>query len=108
MAGKAIDAIMFSMVVMSLPPSTALSYSASGVELVGERTAAFLASPFAAAFDPAPLAYPPPLHAYARQPSSGMCRWERFVLDNNGKPVLDQDGKPLKEYVIGSCQYPAY
>ena len=60
MAGKAIDAIMFSMVVMSLPPSTALSYSASGVELVGERTAAFLASPFAAAFDPAPLAYPPP------------------------------------------------
>lgn len=36
----------------------------------------------------------------------GMCRWERTVLDSNGRPVLDRYGRPLKEYAIGSCLYP--
>ena len=98
----------FSVLVMFSLPSTALSQYTSGIEPVGERTASFLASPFVAAFDPAPLAYPPPVYVSPPQAPPGMCRWERIVLDNNGRPVLDQSGKPLKEYAIGSCQHPPY
>jgi len=61
-----------------------------------------------AAFDPAPLMYPPPVYVSPPLPPPGLCRWERSVLDNNGRPVLDQSGKPLKEYAIGSCRYPPH
>jgi hypothetical protein len=98
----------FSVMVMSSSPSTALSQYTSGIEPVGWRTASFLASPFVAAFDPAPLMYPPPVYVSPPQPPLGMCRWERIVLDYNGRPVLDQSGKPLKEYAIGSCRQPPY
>jgi hypothetical protein len=98
----------FSLTVMSLSPSTALAHYTSGIEPVGERTASFLASPFVAAFDPAPLVYPPPVSVSRPQPPPGLCRWERSVLDNNGRPVLDRYGQPLKEYAIGSCQHPPY
>jgi len=87
--------------------SPALGHYSSGVEFVGERTASFLASPFVAAFDPAPLA--PRLQVDPSGPlPPGMCRWERFVLDSSGRPILDQYGRPLKEYAIGSCLAPPY
>lgn len=43
--------------------------------------------------------YPPPV-------PPGMCRWERYVLDAYGANVLDQYGQPVKEYSLGSCQFP--
>lgn len=43
--------------------------------------------------------YPPPV-------PPGMCRWERYVLDSYGANVLDQYGQPVKEYTLGSCQFP--
>jgi len=94
--------------VLAMPMgSTAWSQYSSGVEHVGERTASFLASPFVAAFDPAPLA--PRLQVDPSGPlPPGMCRWERFVLDSSGRPILDQYGRPLKEYAIGSCLAPPY
>ncbi|WP_319586668.1 hypothetical protein [uncultured Desulfobulbus sp.] len=100
--------LAFSVMVMSSSPSPALAHYTSGIEPVGERTASFLASPFVAAFDPAPLTYPPPVYVSPPLPPPGLCRWERIVLDNNGRPVLDQTGKPVKEYAIGSCQQPPY
>lgn len=49
----------------------------------------------------------PPVYAYA--PTNlppGMCRWERYVLDGYGRTLLDQRGQPVREYTVGSCQYP--
>lgn len=43
--------------------------------------------------------YPPPV-------PPGLCRWERYLLDGNGRIILDQYGQPVMEYTIGSCQYP--
>jgi hypothetical protein len=109
MGKKTTIAFTFSVMVVLLWCSTALPHYSSGVEPVGERTASFLASPFIAAFDPAPLTYSPPLYLDAPQVPPGKCRWERSVLDSNGRPVLDQYGKPLKEYMIGPCrQNPPY
>jgi hypothetical protein len=80
--------------------TTAWGHYTSGVEHVGERTASFFASPFVAAFDPAPLApYPPDL-------PPGMCRWQRFILDSNGRPLFDPSGNPLKESTVGPCTKP--
>lgn len=79
----------------------------SGVEHVGERTASFLASPFVAAFDPAPVMVRPPLAApYPPDLPPGICRWERFILDSSGRPLFDPSGNPLKEYTIGPCTQP--
>ncbi|MBU0908918.1 MAG: hypothetical protein KKA54_15285 [Proteobacteria bacterium] len=52
----------------------------------------------------------PPTQVYTSPPyvPPGMCRWERFRLDGYGRMVLDQYGQPVKEYTIGSCQYPPY
>lgn len=50
--------------VVLTAPIAVLAYT-SGVEHVGEDTASFLASPFAAAFDPAPLAPRPPMRPHA-------------------------------------------
>jgi hypothetical protein len=36
----------------------------------------------------------------------GMCRWERYLLDPYGRFLLDQYGQPVKQYTLGSCQYP--
>ena len=54
---------------------------------------------------------PPPVattqvYDYPPQVPSGMCRWERYVRDGYGRFVLDQFGQPIKEYTIGSCQFP--
>lgn len=47
-----------------------------------------------------------PIYTYPPAVPSGMCRWERFVLDNYGNMVLDKYGQPIKQYTLGSCQYP--
>jgi hypothetical protein len=108
MVSKTIRVYVICLMATAWLPSTALSQYTSGVEPIGERAASFLASPFVAAFDPAPLAYPPPVDVPPPQAPAGLCRWERAVLDNSGRPVLDQYGKPLKEYAIGSCRHPPY
>lgn len=52
----------------------------------------------------------PPTQVYSYRPNvpPGMCRWERTVLDNYGRPLLDRKGYPVLEYTIGSCQSPPY
>ena len=87
-----------------LAPSAGLAHYTSGVEHLGERTASFLASPFVAAFDPAPQSYQPPVAAVP----PGMCRWERQVLDAYGRPMVDQSGQPRREFTIAPCQHPPY
>lgn len=49
-----------------------------------------------------------PVQTYSYPPyvPPGLCRWERYIIDPNGRFVLDQYGQPIKEYTIGSCQYP--
>jgi len=69
-------------------------------------TDSFLRSPFLAAFDPAPRLYLPPITPSLPAAPAGKCRWERYVLDGNGRPSLDPYGQPVKEYSIGSCLYP--
>ncbi len=68
-----------------------------------QTAASFLRSPFVAAFDPAPGIYQPPLYNYKTDVPPGMCRWERFVLDGYGRPLLDPSGQPVKEYALGPC-----
>jgi len=56
-----------------------------------------------------PMGYVEPrgrIYSYPPQVPPGMCRWERYILDNNGRLVLDQYGQPVKEYTLGSCEYP--
>lgn len=58
---------------------------------------------------PVPMAYAEPqarIYTYPPSVPPGMCRWERYVLDNYGRMILDQYGQPVKEYTLGSCQYP--
>ena len=58
---------------------------------------------------PRPVVYmqpPTPVYTYPPEVPPGMCRWERYVLDSYGRAVVDQYGQPVKEYMIGSCQYP--
>lgn len=106
MSKRATIVFLFSVIAFSLSPSTAVSSYTRGADQMGERLASFLASPFVAAFDPAPLVSRPLGYLDESQVPPGMCRWERYVLDRNGKPVLDQYGKPQKEYAISSCLYP--
>lgn len=95
------------MVALTLP--LALPASADrGTERVGDQTASFLASPFMAAFDPAPQRPRPPIYSYPIEPPPGMCRWERQILDRSGRPVLDRDGQPMREYTIGPCWRPPF
>lgn len=47
-----------------------------------------------------------PIYSYPPYVPPGMCRWERYILDNQGRFVLDQYGQPIKQYTLGSCQYP--
>ena len=53
---------------------------------------------------------PPAASVYAYPPEvpPGMCRWERYILDPYGRTVLDRNDQPVKEYTLGSCQYPPY
>ena len=49
---------------------------------------------------------PPQIFAYPPEVPAGMCRWERYILDEYGRVVLDRYGQPIKQYTLGSCQYP--
>lgn len=69
-------------------------------------TDSFLRSPFVAAFDPAPRLSQPPGAPVLPAIPPGRCRWERYLLDGHGRPVLDPYGGPVKEYRIGSCHSP--
>ncbi|MHB8809629.1 MAG: hypothetical protein ACYC9M_06410 [Desulfobulbaceae bacterium] len=59
------------------------------------------------AYEP-PVYYQPQPQVYTYPPyvPPGMCRWERYMRDRQGRFVLDQYGQPIKEYTLGSCQYP--
>lgn len=48
----------------------------------------------------------PQVYSYPPYVPPGLCRWERYIKDINGMFILDQYGQPVKEYTIGSCQYP--
>ena len=71
----------------------------------------YAAPPPVAAYPPY-SAYGPPVQAsvYSYPPAvpPGLCRWERYVLDGQGRALLDAYGQPIREYTIGSCQYPPY
>jgi hypothetical protein len=45
------------------------------------------------------------VYSYPPQVPPGMCRWERYRLDNFGRYVIAPDGQPVKEWTLGSCQY---
>ena len=70
------------------------------------------AAPPPVAVYPPYSAYGPPAQAsvYSYPPAvpPGLCRWERYVLDGQGRALLDAYGQPIREYTIGSCQYPPY
>ena len=71
----------------------------------------YAAPPPVAAYPPY-SAYGPPAQAnvynYPPAVPPGLCRWERYVLDGQGRALLDAYGQPIREYTIGSCQYPPY
>ena len=49
-----------------------------------------------------------PVYTYPPFVPPGMCRWERYVLDGYGRIVFDQNDQPVKQYTLGSCQYPPH
>jgi hypothetical protein len=108
MIKRTILALVVLWMATAWPAATVWGHYTSGVEHLGERTADFLASPFVAAFDPAPAVETlwPPITLYPPPVPPGMCRWERQVLDSYGRPLLDQNGHPLREYTIGPCDVP--
>lgn len=86
----------------------ALAWGVTGLVL-GTTLAAFTYRPATTVVYAAPPpAYPPPAYGYRYAPAipPGYCRWERYVLDGYGRTLLDGYGQPIKEYTIGSCQYP--
>lgn len=106
MSRTGIGGLLLALIATAGWATTAWGHYTSGVEHVGERTASFLASPFVAAFDPAPVLYRQPLAPYPTDLPPGMCRWERFILDSSGRPLFDPNGNPLKEYTVGPCTQP--
>lgn len=46
------------------------------------------------------------IYTYPPYVPPGMCRWERYIRDSQGRFILDQYGQPVKQYTLGSCQYP--
>ena len=89
----------------------ALLWSLGGVLIGSIFLAALLQQP---QNDPGPVysapaqtySSPPQTYSYPPSVPPGMCRWERYIVDPNGRMVVDQYGQPVKEYTLGSCQYP--
>jgi hypothetical protein len=115
--------LAFSVLVIPLHPSVGMSWHYPhhshhhhGDEALWWGLGGLLLGTFiaAATLPPPPPPRPPVVYAqpqtqvYSYPPyvPPGMCRWERFMLDGYGRPVLDQYGQPVKEYTLGSCQYP--
>lgn len=48
----------------------------------------------------------PQIFNYPPYVPPGMCRWERYIRDSQGRFILDQYGQPIKQYTLGSCQAP--
>lgn len=86
--------------------------------LIGGALVAAATQPVVYAAPPPVAAYPPygaygrsaqaRVYSYPPAVPSGLCRWERYVLDGQGRALLDAYGQPIREYTIGSCQYPPY
>ena len=86
--------------------------------LIGGALVAAATQPVVYAAPPPVAAYPPysayglpaqaSVYRYPPAVPPGLCRWERFVLDGQGRALLDAYGQPIREYTIGSCQYPPY
>ena len=47
-----------------------------------------------------------PVYTYPPFVPPGMCRWERYVLDGYGRIMFDRNEQPVRQYTLGSCQYP--
>jgi hypothetical protein len=123
MIKKTVLALACSLLVVPMAPTTgqchhhhggvALAWGLTGF-LLGSTLAAFSYRPppeVVYAEPPpvyAPPAYSPPAYGYAPRRQAETCRWERFVLDRYGRVMLDGYGRPVKEYSVGSCQYPPY
>jgi len=91
-----------------ISPTLVHAHYTSGVEHLDERGAAFLASPFFAAFDPTRRTPPPMIYRYPVTPPQGKCRWERQLFAPNGMPLLDASGQPVREYIVAPCERPSY
>ena len=86
--------------------------------LIGGSLVAAATQPVVYAAPPPVAAYPPysaygppaqaSVYSYPPAVPPGLCRWERYVLDGQGRALLDAYGQPIREYTIGSCQYPPY
>jgi len=119
--------LVFAMVMTTIYPSVGMSrhyypsvgyhhhYRGHGDEaLFWGLTGLFLGTLFLSAAlqpppPPVPMRYVEPrgrIYSYPPPIPPGMCRWERYILDNYGRMVFDQYGQPVKEYTLGSCQYP--
>jgi len=85
----------------------ALAWGLSGLLLGSVLIASAYNPPMAVVYAPPPV-YQPPVTTYAPAVPPGMCRWERYVLDQYGSVMYDRSGNPIKEYTLGSCQYPPY
>jgi hypothetical protein len=118
MGKKTILALVFAALVAPCTPATGWSHHHhAGIALAWGLTGFFLGSTLAAfAYPPPPPVvyaapppvYRPPVTTYVPAVPRGMCRWERYVLDRYGRTMLDPYGYPVKEYTLGSCQYPPY
>jgi hypothetical protein len=86
--------------------------------LIGGALVAAATRPVVYAAPPPVVAYPPysaygppaqaRVYSYPPAVPPGLCRWERYVLDGQGRALLDAYGQPIREYTIGSCEYPPY
>lgn len=116
---KTIFALMVVILATSLVPSEGMCWSRHGGHgyhhndalLWGLGGLVLGSTIVAATYQPPPpqvvyAAPPPPVYGYAPNVPPGMCRWERYVLDGYGRTLLDQRGQPVREYTVGSCQYP--
>ncbi len=98
MVGSALTAIVTRPVVYG-PPHPAVVYAP-------RRPSVVYVEP-----SPSRIAYQSPvgqarIYTYPPEVPPGMCRWERPMLDEYGRSVLNRDGMPAKVYTLGSCEYP--
>ena len=93
------------------PPAVLGKMIGGALVAAATQPVVYAAPPPVAAYPPY-SAYGPPAQAsvYSYPPAvpPGLCRWERYVLDGQGRALLDAYGQPIREYTIGSCQYPPY